>query len=330
MQLAIATPLPNGKFQIEIDDIACPADHGWLSAAGLPDPLAALSTLVDRHEMRRQPVAVSLDGDFCVTRVTMGTTEEVDIELSMQSDRVPCYLQLGPGEKVTCSTGTIITPTVDHAVTGVVNRSLIQLVYDALRDCDIDSIWIEPLLVSIARLVWEAKIGGDQPIMIADGTGNQWDVGIACSGRLLLDYRPASATTEEVFRNALDGHISRLKRVCHHLRGIVTDELSQLLICRFGDKPARVISFLGDSLRLIPDVLDVPRLPDLYDVAGNDLQSQCVPAVATVLPLLTQVPAAEAPDLLEEVRHAPEAPLATRLMAPCWPSFPLGVHLTRR
>ena len=319
LQLAVATPLPNGKFQIAIDDIACPSGHGWLSAAGRPELLEALSALVDRHEMRRQPVAVSLDGDFCVTRVTMGTTEEVDIELSMQSDRVPRYLQLGPGEKVTGSARTKIAPTVDYAVTGVVNRSLIQLVYDALRDSDIDAIWVEPSLVSVARLVGEAKIGGDQPVMIADGTGNQWDVGIACSGRLLLDYRPASATTEEAFRNALDGHISRLKRFCHRHRGIVTGELSQLLICGFGDKPARAVSFLGDSLGVAPEVLNVPRLPELCDITEDDLQSRCVPAVATVLPLLTQVSPEEVPDLLEEVRRAPDSPLTTRLLATCWP-----------
>ena len=142
---------------------------------------------------------------------------------------MPRYLQLGPGEKVTGCARTKIAPTVDYAVTGVVNRSLIQLVYDALRDSDIDAIWVEPSLVSIARLVGEAKIGGDQPVMIVDGTGNQWDVGIACSGRLLLDYRSTSATTEEAFRNALDGHISRLKRFCHRRRDIVTGKLSQLL-----------------------------------------------------------------------------------------------------
>ncbi|MGI9473204.1 MAG: hypothetical protein ACR2NZ_16805 [Rubripirellula sp.] len=76
--------------------------------------------------MRRQPVAVSLDGDFCVTRVTKGTSDEVDVELSMQSDRVPRYLQLGLGEKVTGSVRKKIAPTVEYAVTGVVNRSLFR------------------------------------------------------------------------------------------------------------------------------------------------------------------------------------------------------------
>ncbi len=174
-------------------------------------------------------------------------------------------------------------------MTGVVNRSLIQLIYDALRETDIEVTWVEPSLVSVARLVGHAQIGGDQPIMIADGTGKQWDVGIACSGRLLLDYRPAAATDEEAFRNALDGHISRLKRFCHRHRGIATGELSRLVICGNGEKPRRAVEILGDSLGVQPEILDVPELSNLYEIEKKDRKSRCVPAVATVLPLLIGV-----------------------------------------
>ena len=88
--------------------------------------------------MRRQQVAVSLDGDFCVTRVTMGTAEEVDRELEMLADRIPRYLQLGPGEKVTGRSRIKIEGNIEYSVTGVVNRSLIQLLYETLRALDID------------------------------------------------------------------------------------------------------------------------------------------------------------------------------------------------
>ncbi len=101
LQVAIATPLPDGRYRLQIDDLECSAPGGWLTTEGVPLLVKALETLVDRHEIRRHKLAVSLDGDFCVTRVTMGSSEEVDAELSMQADRVPRYLQLGPGEKVT-------------------------------------------------------------------------------------------------------------------------------------------------------------------------------------------------------------------------------------
>ncbi len=319
LQVAIATPLPDGRYRLEIDDIECSSSGGWLNAAGISLLEAALATLAERHQMCRQQVAVSLDGDFCVTRVTMGTTAEVDRELEMLADRVPRYLQLGPGEKVTGGSRCKIAPNVDYSVTGVVNRSLIQLIYDALRSTDIDVTWVEPSLVSVARLVGRAKIAGDQPLMIADGTGKQWDVGIACSGRLLLDYRPASATNEEAFRDALDGHISRLKRFCHRHRGIATGELNRLLICGSTEKSNRAVEVLGDSLGIQPEVLHVPDLADLYEIDDQDRQSPSVPAVATVLGLLINVQHSEVPDLLDEVRRAPELRWTTKLVQTCWP-----------
>lgn len=327
LQVAIATPLPDGRYRLEFDVIECESSGGWLNAAGESLLKEALATLTDRHEMRRERVAVSLDGDFCVTRVTMGTSEEVDREVNMLADRVPRYLQLGPGEKVTGRSRSKIEANVDYSVTGVVNRSLIQLVYDALRSADLDVEWVEPALVSIARLVGRAKIAGDQPLMIADGTGKQWDVGIACSGRLLLDYRPAAATNEEAFRDALDGHISRLKRFCHRRRRIATGELSRLLICGSTEKSNRAVEVLGDSVGIQPEVLHVPDMADLYEIDDRDGQSPSVPAVATVLGLLINVPYSEVPDLLDEVRRAPELPWATKLLKTCWPSLAASLIL---
>lgn len=319
LQIAIATPLPDGRYRLEIDAIECPAPGGWLNSAGNDLLVEALVSLVDQHEIRRERVAISLDGEFCVTRVAMGTSVKVDKEQSSLADRVPRYLQLGPGEKVTGSSRTRIDASTDYAVTGVVNRTLVQLMYDALRRADLDVDWVEPSLVGVARLMGMSKIGGDTPIMIADGTGSRWDVGIACSGRLLLDYRPASATTAEGFRDALDGHISRLKRFCHRHRGIAGGELNRLLICGSGSKVQHVLDVLGDSIGLQLELMRVPNLPDLYVMADEDRQPTNVPAVATVLPLLIDVPRSEVPDLLDDVRRAPDLPWTTRILQTAWP-----------
>ena len=113
--------------------------------------------------------------------------------------------------------------------------------YDAIRSCDVEINWVEPSLVSLARLVGRSGIAGDRPVLFADGTGQQWDVGIACVGRLLLDYRPASATTEKSFRDALKAHLSRLRRFCERHRGIASGSLDQLLLCGGGEKLDRAM-----------------------------------------------------------------------------------------
>lgn len=318
LQVAVATLTPSGTYQIELDEVVCEHDGGWLSTDGSAGLIGALELMVDRHQMRRQPIAVSLDGDYCVTRVTIGSHENVDQELVRLADRIPRYLQLGPGEKVTGSARFKIDAKTDYAVNGVVSRSIIQLLYDAFRTADVEVMWIEPSLVGLARLIGHSTLYGDQPVLIADGTGRQWDVGIACAGRLLLDYRPATATSASGLRLALDGHIIRLKRFCHRHAHATAGELNQILICGDGDKPAEAIEILGDGLGVTPVVLSVPDLPEVYSIDETSRHSSCVPAVATVFPLLIRTPPIEIPDLLAQVRRAPDISLRQKLIREYW------------
>ncbi len=327
LQLAIAIPLPNNRYRLEIDAISSDVAGGLLSSGNGAHLKEALAFLCERHEIKRERVAVSLDGDFCVTRVAMGTTEKVDSETSLLAVRVPRYLQLGPGEKVTGNARKNIAPAVDYAVTGVVNRSLIQLVYEALRSNDVNVAWVEPSLVSVARLLGEARDGDERPVMIADGTGKRWDVGIACAGRLLLDYRPAAATSAESLRDAVEGHISRLKRFCQRHRGIATGELREMLICGDDSKTAGAEGVLGGSINIEVSVLRVPKLESLYEIDEEFRCSNCVPPVATVLPLLTGVAESDVPDLLDEVRREPDLPLVSQLLRTGWPVFAASLVL---
>lgn len=127
MQLAIATRMSDGNYQMEIDQIDCPESIGWLTPASITLFTEAFETLIDCHQIRDDRVAVSLDGHFSVTRVAMGTGQEVDSELQMQAARVPRYLQLGPGEKVTGCSRQRLADNTGYAITGVVNRSMIRL-----------------------------------------------------------------------------------------------------------------------------------------------------------------------------------------------------------
>lgn len=319
VQAAIATPMDDGRFFLTFDQVVCQNKSGWLTASGAEELERAVEVLVDRQQMRRRRVAVSLAGDFCVTRVTMGTPEQLDHDLQMLAGRIPRYLQLGPGEKVTGSTRQKVDSGVEHAVTGVVNRSLIQIVYDALRVVDIDLTWVEPSLVSVARLTEKDPTFDDRPILIADGMGKQWDVGIACMGRLLLDYRPAAANNNENFCNVLQGHCERLKRFCARHRGIATGELNDLLIFGEEAKLQEVLDRLKDSSRLSPKQLCVPDISDLYHVDSADRAARNVPAVATVYPLLVGIGPSEVADLLDHVRRAPDLSAGQRLLRIYWP-----------
>ena len=319
VQAAIATPTPEGRYQLSFDEIVCPIASGWLTTGGAAELQTALETMVERHQMRRHRVAVTLDGDFCVTRVMMGTPDQVDHDLEMLANRIPRYLQLGPGEKVTGSARGKIDNALDHSVTGVVNRSIIQVIYDAFRSIDVDVAWVEPSLVSVARLAGRDEAFNERPVLIADGMGKQWDVGLACAGRLLLDYRPAAANNNEGFCKVLEGHYERLKRFCARHRGIVTDELHDLLICGDEEKTKDVLELLSDSSRIRPSRLQIPLLQDLYEISRSDQRTRNVPAVATVYPLLVGTQHEDVADLLEQVRRAPDLSLGQQVLKQCWP-----------
>ncbi len=330
VQVAIAQPIEapsNGRYRITVDSISCSSGKDWLRGDNLEEFAESIETLVDRYQMRRETVAVSLDGDICVSRITLGTTESVDRELLTLQSRVPRYLQLGPGQKVTGVLRERIDERTEYAVTSVANGSLIQIIYNTLRDCDVEIVWAEPSLVSVARLIGHSKTHSDQPVLIADGTGTRWDVGIVYDGRLILDYRPAAATSEEALRLALDGHISRLHRFCHRHLGIQAGTLNQLLVCGTIEKVDRVVGQFSSNAGLEAIAMQVPRIGSLYEISDHHRESHCVPAVASVLPLILQMKACEVPDLLTDVRRAPEMSFSSRLIRVGWPAMAAAVFL---
>ncbi|WP_372717087.1 PilN domain-containing protein [Novipirellula sp.] len=321
VQVAIATPIDGERYRLEIDAIGCPIANGWLTASHASAFAAAIATLVDRHDMRRGTVCLSLDGDICVNRITLGTPETVDHELSTLQHRVPRYLQLGPGEKVTGLLRTRIDGQSDYAATSVANQSVMRMIYDTLRESDIEVAWAEPSLISMARLIGYTSTDSAHPLLIADGTGTRWNVGIIHEGRLILDYRPATAKTVEALQATLDGHISRLQRFCHRHLGIDGGGLKKLLICGTAEKVEDAAARFQRSPEFDEVILRVPPSPQLYDISNVDCDSHCVPAVASVLPLMLGVTAEEVPDLLRDVRRAPELSLPAQLLRVAWPAF---------
>src|SRR6056297_490404 len=302
LRVAIATPGDGGGYDIDIDAIHCDRPDGWLNPAARDDLVAGLTELVERHGMRRHQVVASLDGDFCVTRITTGNPREVDAELETLATRIPRYLQLGPGEKVTGSSRSRLEPMVDYAITGVANRTVVEAVYDAFRASDLEVSWLEPSLNSLSRLVGHAGLCQEAPVLIADGTGRQWDVGIAHEGRLLLDYRPAAANTDEGFRAALENHLQRLRRFCQRHRRLKTGELQDLLLCGSTEKSQRAVNLFDESRNIRASILEIPEIAGLYRVAESARRHGASAAVATVLPLLIGTPVEEVPDLFDHVR----------------------------
>lgn len=354
--LAVAEVQPGSPVRIEIDcqplrdaeaEEASPGDSkasigdevskqagvldDWLTGSGNQRLRTAIANLMSRHQIGGAEVAVSLSGDFCVTRISTGTIEHVDEELEALASRIPRYLQLGPGGKLTGQVRETLTPGIDHALTAVGNHTRLQTLYEAFADCDVKVAWIEPSLVSMARLVGMLGIDQDNPILIADSFGQSWEVGIAHQGRLLLDYRPAAAHDSATFARAIDQHLARLRRFCQRHRGMAQSELDELHLGGPSEKLDPVIEHFrqGDSgeghgLRAVS-----LRLPDSFmsiSVAAEH-RADSVAAVAAILPLIQPVVQQQPPDLLQTIRRDATTPQWAWMVLTWWPAVAAALML---
>lgn len=302
----------NRSLTLDVEDFSIGASY--LESMG-----DALRELTVRNGLDRYPVAVILDGDYCVTRVSTGTPKEVDQDQKRLATRVPRYLSLGPGEKITGGYRESISNTYDYAVTGVANQRVIESLQVCLRNCGLWATSIEPSMVAVARNM-QASMQSNCPVLLADGSGTQWDVGIVQDGRLLLDYRPSAARESDRFGQTLCGHMSRLHRFCQRHRHLGDNRLSEVFIHGPSEKAeatARVIESLSEiqARILTADLLiDNCELPE-------DAKSSCwVGAVAAALTSECSESLVLSADLLESIRTVRQKPLAYHVL---WTVIPM-------
>ncbi len=326
MQLAIGTRQLDGTYSVEFDQIASETGQDWLVTGNGIEFADAFRQLVEKHQMRRGQIAVSLDGDYCVTRVLMGSPEHIDKELEMLLARAARYLSLGPGEKIAGITRNRIHSGIDYVAAAVINQSIIERIYDAMLKQDMNVRWVEPSLVSIARLIDASGVAQDEPLLIADGTGSRWDIGIVHCGRLLLDYRPASASTIDEIRVTTESHIERLRRFCSRHRNIVGGTLSRVLVVGTEENAQQAKIAFGTIDALAADVVAVPYLPSVYRLMGG-VSEDCIPAIGAILPLLMNTDSTTIPDMLATIRREAKASWHRRLLSDGWPGIAAAVFL---
>lgn len=321
LQLAVAQRQSDGSYAIEIDEVDA-GPSGWLTPEGVEALREAIAGFVHRWEMRRQTLAVSLDGRFCVTRVAMGPTALVDEELEAMVGRVQRYLSLGPGAKIVGRGREVLPQGIDYAVTAVANQNVVETIYATLRQYDLEPTWTEPALASIARLIGACGIGVQEPVLIADGSATQWEIGIAYQGRLLLDYRPAVARSATGLRSALLGHVERLHRFCDRHREVTAQGLKRLYLCGSQATVTEALAVFAEQRELEVAPLSIDPQPSQFRLGRQPCPVEHLSAVAAVFPLIEGTAANSIADLLCEVRRERELSLTAKL---AWLAAPLGL-----
>jgi hypothetical protein len=315
LRLAVISQSPEGARRLTLDSVRVDSSSPSNSLDWLP---SALGELLARHDLRRAQWSVTLDGDFCVARVVTGSPEEVTAGLDRLRNRVPRYLSLGPGEKITGGFRESINKTTDYAVTGVANRKVLEHLKATLDQRSIRPLAVEPSLVAVARQL-NRHTNSTLPALIADGSGRQWDVGISQQGRLLLDYRPSGTRDANRFGEILLGHLSRLHRFCERHRHV--DQMPNWSLFLFG--PESKVVNVSVALQNLDQIIPVPLKPSAllgdveYDEASDT--TEWVGAIAAALTLCEDRSSLLIADLFSALRNGDElTTLArwTRTLAP--------------
>lgn len=329
---AEAIQLSEPADEMLVDQIRCSDPKGWINSGRWIEMAEALSELKQRHQIGDDPVAISLSGDFCVTRISVGTVEDVDRDLSALAGRIPRYLQLGPGGKATGHMRETIGPGMEHALTAVGNRVRLQNLYEVFRMCDVEIAWLEPSLVSLARLTGWLGLDRHAPVLIADSFGQSWEVGISFEGRLLLDYRPAAARDGKEFAEVIDHHLERLQRFCQRHRGMSDHQLDQLFVGGGVDKVNPVVQHFANNSKLSVSAIDLQsaswKIDRHRNHSADDLKatscdvplaaSDTVAVMAAVLPLIVDQEMPK-PDLLQQIRRDRGQSFVRKMTGTYWP-----------
>src|SRR3972149_6534022 len=113
---------------------------------GVEELTEAFRTLVSDERLAGAKVGIALGGEFCVTRVITGPTEEVRREFAELEERSLRYLTLGPGPKALAGVIHQLDARHQHALLAVANQHTLDLLMKIAESVGVQLESIEPSL----------------------------------------------------------------------------------------------------------------------------------------------------------------------------------------
>ena len=289
------------------------------SAAGIDELIAAIRALLDEAHVATGRLSLTLNGDYCVTRVATGSVEQVRRELVELEQRSAGYLTLGHGRKSLATCIESLDARHEHALLCVTNRNLIEALVGLGKEHDLTLDRIEPSLVSLSRIA--ARMGRDEPspVLIASISEAAVELGISHRGRLLLDYRPGGRTNYEHVATIVSHHLNRLNRYCSRYYDHSVGQLETILL--FGpdqitDEVARSLAADG---HLTPEIVDPKDIDSQLVFLDQNPASETCAAIGTCF---ASDPAGNqhvGPNLMDRLRAENLAPIWPQLRRTAWP-----------
>jgi Tfp pilus assembly protein PilN len=206
------------------------------SELGAQELAAAVGKLVSEERIAGAQVHIALSGEFCVTRVVIGSTDDVRRELAELEERSHRYLTLGPGPKTIAASIQQLDARHQHAMLTVANQKTLDAIVRMAEAVGIQLITLEPSLIALSRA--QALIGAatEEACLVIELNDDSAEIGICHGGRLLLDYRPGGHTSAANVANVIAQHLTRVQRYLDRHHGYLKSPVRQVYLA--GDAEA--------------------------------------------------------------------------------------------
>jgi hypothetical protein len=200
----------------------------------------AFRLLVNEERIGGSRVRIALGGEFCVTRVITGPTDEVRREFAELEERSLRYLTLGPGPKALAGSTHQLDARHQHALLAVANQRTLDQLMQVADDVGLQLESIEPSLIALSRAQAQLKEACKDACIIIQLDEDAAELGVCHNGRLLLDYRPGGHTNAENVAGVVSQHLSRLQRYIERYHSYLASPLRHVYLA--GDAAAVTVA----------------------------------------------------------------------------------------
>ena len=296
------------------------------SEVGVAELTTAFRTLVTEEKLVGATVRIALGGEFCVTRVISGSTDEVRREFAELEDRSHRYLTLGPGRKILASCVQQLDARHDHALLTIANQRTLEALLDIADTVGIQLATIEPSLVALSRAQARLREGSQDVSLVIQldagtrdgpndpGAGSSAELGICYRGRLLLDYRPGGHTDSTNVASIVAQHLTRLQRYLARHHAYIKSPIRQVYLA--GD-PASVVRALQQFTKFKQfqvSVLDPVDMDADWQVVSEPPGPELAAALGTALLDVGGETSEQSPNLMARILAESREPMRPILM----------------
>jgi hypothetical protein len=285
---------------------------------GVKELSTAFRALVSEERLAGTTVRIALGGEFCVTRVVTGPSEDVRREFAELEERSLRYLTLGPGPKALAGNVQQLDARHQYALLTVANQKTLDVLMSIAESVNLRIEAIEPSLIALSRT--QAYLpNGCQDACLLIRVDEGAELGICYRGRLLLDYRPGGKVNADNVAGVVALHLSRLERYLQRYHSYLNAPLNRVYITGDNEAVKRAQRKFAELPQLAVEVLDPSDLQMNWQHVAEPPGTNLAAALGTALMYYPVAAEHQAPNLiastLAELR-APLRPILLRALAP--------------